>query len=934
MIDENLYSRQIAVYGKNEMKSMISSKVKVIGINGSSLELCKNLILSGIGKLCIEEDRRLKDEDLSTIYFAKYEDVGKPLTEVIKFFLKELNPSVNLLFNDDTDLYDTYVLSNNKLDIALKLNEFTRSNNLSFIWLNSLGLMGNVFCDFNKFTSSDVDGEELTESNIKCFTNTSKYVETIEPHNLQENDYVKISSYDLDCGLITKPKVTKILSPYKFILDSELNFHIKSGKVLKLKKSSDFFHKSLSEQYENPNIVNLDCEGHKLHEIFKNYHSKIFDSDNEFTNKFRQTVCGEFLPICSILGSYAAHEVIKSVTKKFSPTSQWYYHHCYDILPTDFSLEFNSKEDKLNGLRKAVGSKIVDKLVNTSIFIVGSGAIGCEHLKNFSMCGFGSGDSKLVITDMDSIEKSNLSRQFLFRNNDIGKMKSEVACNKIKEFNNHTNITSKLDKLCKDTENIYDKKFFDSIDIVANALDNVEARLYMDKRCIYFNKPLFECGTLGSKGNTQVIIPKLTEHYGAARDPQEKSIPVCTLKNFPNSIDHTIHWARNEFEELFTAYPSAFLRYKNNENLMKEIHGNEKGEVINAVSFLFNNMPHTFSDCIKFSINRFYEKYNHQIKNLLNSYPENAITSSGAYFWSEGKVCPRVIDLDLKNKLISEYIYHCSMLFAEMFNIEVTLDYETCLMNEIKNYIPKDFESQVIHVNEKDQKEYDNKKISELNEEFIPNHQDIKNIFIKEINFEKDNDDNHHIDFIHCSSNLRASNYRITLIDKYNTKIKAGKIVPAVATTTSIISGLVTVEIIKYVLGITNIESFKNYYLNLSLSLVTNSEPFGRSVMKIKDKDFDIWDYYNQDKDILVSELLNNVSKYYCYEIDTLIFRATLLISPMTLGNEKDKRMNMKISELLKYFNIDEIEEYEFQIDSLDTEDEVNFPNIKFIANI
>ena len=167
MIDENLYSRQIAVYGKNEMKSMISSKVKVIGINGSSLESCKNLILSGIGKLCIEEDRRLKDEDLSTIYFAKYEDVGKSLTEVIKFFLKELNPSVNLIFNDDTDLYDTYVLSNNKLDIALKLNEFTRSNNLSFIWLNSLGLMGNVFCDFNKFTSSDVDGEELTESNIK-----------------------------------------------------------------------------------------------------------------------------------------------------------------------------------------------------------------------------------------------------------------------------------------------------------------------------------------------------------------------------------------------------------------------------------------------------------------------------------------------------------------------------------------------------------------------------------------------------------------------------------------------------------------------------------------------------------------------------------------------------------------------------------------------
>ena len=54
---------------------------------------------------------------------------------------------------------------------------------------------------------------------------------------------------------------------------------------------------------------------------------------------------------------------------------------------------------------------------------------------------------------------------------------------------------------------------------------------------------MLESGTLGTKGNTQVVVPKLTENYGASRDPPEASIPICTLKNFPYKIEHTIQWA-------------------------------------------------------------------------------------------------------------------------------------------------------------------------------------------------------------------------------------------------------------------------------------------------------------------------------------------------------------------------------------------------------
>ena len=62
----------------------------------------------------------------------------------------------------------------------------------------------------------------------------------------------------------------------------------------------------------------------------------------------------------------------------------------------------------------------------------------------------------------------------------------------------------------------------------------------MDRRCVYYRKPLLESGTLGTKGNVQVVIPHLTESYSSSQDPPEKSIPVCTLKNFPYEIEHTI----------------------------------------------------------------------------------------------------------------------------------------------------------------------------------------------------------------------------------------------------------------------------------------------------------------------------------------------------------------------------------------------------------
>ena len=72
------------------------------------------------------------------------------------------------------------------------------------------------------------------------------------------------------------------------------------------------------------------------------------------------------------------------------------------------------------------------------------------------------------------------------------------------------------------------------------AIVTVTAGMYMDRRCVYYSKSLLESGTLGTKGNVQVVIPHVTESYSSSQDPPEKSIPICTLKNFPNAIEHTL----------------------------------------------------------------------------------------------------------------------------------------------------------------------------------------------------------------------------------------------------------------------------------------------------------------------------------------------------------------------------------------------------------
>ena len=181
-------------------------------------------------------------------------------------------------------------------------------------------------------------------------------------------------------------------------------------------------------------------------------------------------------------------------------------------------------------------------LGNLNIFMVGCGALGCEFIKNFALLGVACGpNGKLIVTDNDRIEVSNLARQFLFRDENVGQPKSVAADGRAKLMNKDINVEARQTLVGTDTEDIFDEEFWGGLDLVCNALDNMKARFYVDDRCVLFEKPLLESGTMGTSANVDVVVPHMTKSYKDGGTAAEGGgIPMCTLRNFPHLIDRKL----------------------------------------------------------------------------------------------------------------------------------------------------------------------------------------------------------------------------------------------------------------------------------------------------------------------------------------------------------------------------------------------------------
>jgi len=157
---------------------------------------------------------------------------------------------------------------------------------------------------------------------------------------------------------------------------------------------------------------------------------------------------------------------------------------------------------------------------------------------------------------------------------------------------------------------------------------------------------------------------------------------------------------------------------------------------------------------------------------------------------------------------------------------------------------------------------------------------------LNSIDFEKDDDTNFHMDFITATSNLRATNYSIPIADKHKIKGIAGKIIPAMVTTTALVCGLVCVELLKLIQN-KKIEDYKNGFVNLALPFFGFSEPISPAKTKIRDNwSWTLWDHFDLDGQLTLQQFLNHFKEKYQLEV-TMISCGVCMIYSFFLPKDK-----------------------------------------------
>jgi len=917
--------------------------------------------------------------------------------------LSKLNPNVNVdIFKGEEILkniknnYDIIVITEimNKEKLFL-INEECRKNKIGFIYAASIGITGFCFVDFGEHAILDKNGEECNTFIIKKIANNG---EIFIDKSINRNINISKGSYlifrevggldELNDG---KPKIVTKTTPLSFFISDSLKYekYTNGGVCEEVKEKIVKNFSSLKERFYLPYTDNkplpfdfskiginelIHCGIIALHEYYEKNNNTLPELNDDIIsneilkisktifekaklNKEKWVDCiknwndkvilniakwckSEISPICSFLGGIVAQEIIK-FTGKYTPINQWFWYEFSEIvdnLPDNVDRTLiNSRYDDQIAI---FGHNIQKKLSESNIFMIGAGALGCEFIKNFSLMGIATNNkNKIVVTDNDNIEISNLSRQFLFRKTEVGKSKSKIACQEAKKINHNCNLEDRQSRIGPENENIFDENFWEKQTCIFNAVDNIEARKYIDNQCTFYGKPLIDSGTLGTKANIQTIIPKVTSCYNDYKKSDEnasKAIPMCTLHNFPSLIEHCIEWGREIFNTYFIDDIIQLKKWAENKETFYENLKNEDPfiqlEILqNIKNLLLIIKSNNFDKCLELAVHKYTEIFDHKIKHLIIEYPKDHLNKDGSRFWSGSKRFPHPIKCNVNDNLCFMFIKNYSTILSRILGIKPNND-DNYIKSKIPNIKIPEFKEKI-----KDKK-VENNNITDINQddiealienllqdtdnkEIIINKEEIDhmNIEPKKINikkFEKDDDSNGHIDFIFSCANIRAKNYNIKGIEREKLKMIAGKIIPAMSTTTAAITGIACLQL--YTLLQTNkINFFRNCFLNLSVNRFVMTLP--SKTIKHQDEEFNeemsgpikaiplnwtVWDKIIINGSKTPKELIKLIKSDYGVDVILItsngITIAQTFISSNNLEEKNTQQKDIKIEDIYK----------------------------------
>ncbi|QRW21041.1 Uba2 [Rhizoctonia solani] len=419
--------------------------------------------------------------------------------------------------------------------------------------------------------------------------------------------------------------------------------------------------------------------------------------------------------------------------------------------------------------RAILGDELYGKLSSAKTLVVGAGGIGCELLKNLVLSGFG----EITLLDLDTIDLSNLNRQFLFRKKDVKQSKALVAAATAQPFNPSVKIYPIHGNI---KEPQFDVGWFKQFDIVMNALDNLDARRHVNKMCIAAGIPLIESGTAGYLG----ISSCLPLRPWADKDNADRSGPAIDASCSPFSLGNRMFRLQKVKKSQWFEARQLFGEEEDEGELDRAVAAGENASEIatlkeEAQAFkTVRSLLRTPADTTDKAASAAFAKiYDQDIRRLL------AMSDMWKY---------RVPPVPLDRSAILEGV------FVDSRN-EATSGKEdgpnAVREKEGPNNGGDNSAGAPAGAGLKDQKTLTLKETVEL---FDDSLRRLAARIPKEeiITFDKDDDDT--LDFVTAGANLRAYAYGIEQKTRWEVKETAGNIIPAIATTNAIIAGLIVIQ--------------------------------------------------------------------------------------------------------------------------------------------
>ncbi|XP_016971358.1 SUMO-activating enzyme subunit 2 [Drosophila rhopaloa] len=409
----------------------------------------------------------------------------------------------------------------------------------------------------------------------------------------------------------------------------------------------------------------------------------------------------------------------------------------------------------------------LQELVKKSkVLVVGAGGIGCEVLKNLVLSGF----TDIEIIDLDTIDLSNLNRQFLFHREHVGKSKAKVARESALSFNPDAKITAYHDSV---TSTDYGVTFFKKFDLVLSALDNRAARNHVNRMCLNADVPLIESGTAGYNGQVELIKRGLTQCYECTPKDKQRSFPGCTIRNTPSEPIHCIVWAKHLFNQLFgeslededispdAADPDAKEKDEAGGDAEPKADGEEK-------------------------------------EKAEESKEEKEEESKEEKDGKEATANGNVVRINTR-QWAKDCNYDAGKLFNKFFNEDITyLLRMSNLWKTRKAPVPVQWDNLLPDGSSGDQKDVAKQhhkvwSIEECGHVFANALKELSASFLKlegEDTLAWDKDDQPAMDFVAACANVRSHIFNIERKSRFEIKSMAGNIIPAIATTNAITAGI------------------------------------------------------------------------------------------------------------------------------------------------